>query len=262
MANFVSLFTSTNIYANEDKNQINAEKYIQMSTKFDKGLILNSVKDYYKIKNDAQFARFLGVSPTTLATWRKRKMFDVDVLYAKCHDISPDFILGGKLPIERISVNQEGISLHDSSKTIRTLETQTVPFYNIYATAGIVELMTEENRGKHTPIDHIRIPNLPKCDGALPITGDSMYPLLKSGDIALYKEVHDYENIIWGEMYLIAIIHNGDEFFFAKYLQKSEKDGWIRLVSQNPHHQVKEFPLSSVKALALIKASIRINNAF
>lgn len=146
-------------------------------------------------------------------------------------------------------------------KTDRKKNLQSIPLYSLEATAGIVDLL-HDNRQRHIPIDYIVIPNLPKCDGALPITGDSMYPLLKSGDIVLYKEVHDITNIIWGEMYLIAISYNGDDFFFAKYIQKSEKEGWVKLVSQNQHHSPKDFPIESIKALALIKASIRYNTAF
>ncbi len=137
---------------------------------------------------------------------------------------------------------------------------QGVPFYNVHATAGVIGLFS--NRDKYVPIDHIHIPNMPKCDGALPITGDSMYPLLKSGDIVLYKEVKDKRNIIWGEMYLVAIVHHGDEFFFVKYIQKGDNDGHAKFVSQNSHHQPVEFPIDSISALGLIKASIRINSTF
>lgn len=147
-------------------------------------------------------------------------------------------------------------------KTDRNKEIQEIPLYDLQATAGIVDLLSDTSRQKHVPIDYIVIPNLPKCDGALPITGDSMYPLLKSGDMVLYKEMNDKRNIIWGEMYLVAIKHGADDFFFCKYIHKSEREGYIRLVSQNQHHQPVEFPLDSVKALALIKASIRINTAF
>ena len=53
---------------------------------------------------------------------------------------------------------------------------------------------------------------IPKCDGGLRIVGDSMYPLLKSGDIVFYKQVHDImHSIIWGEMYLISFDIDGDE---------------------------------------------------
>lgn len=174
--------------------------------------------------------------------------------------INTEWLLTGQGDMFKILKESVVIKQITEMKEQKTREQQVVPLYDIHATAGVVELMN--SKGKQIPIDYIKIPNLPKCDGALPITGDSMYPLLKSGDIALYKEVRNYDNIIWGEMYLVAVVHDGDEFFFAKYLQKSEKDGFVRLVSQNPHHQDKEFPIDSIKALALIKASIRINTAF
>lgn len=63
--------------------------------------------------------------------------------------------------------------------------------------ASIVPLF--QNSDEIKPIDHISIPNLPKCDGAVYVAGDSMYPLLKSGDIVMYKEVIDIKNIFTGD---------------------------------------------------------------
>lgn len=62
----------------------------------DKSLILNKLKNYYSFKMDSEFARFLGIKPQTLATWHTRKTFDIDILYSKCVDISPDYLLTGK----------------------------------------------------------------------------------------------------------------------------------------------------------------------
>ena len=108
--------------------------------------------------------------------------------------------------------------------------------------------------------EYIQIPNLPRCDGAIYITGDSMYPLLKSGDIVLYKQINDIaNNIFYGEMYLISIDMEGDEYITVKYIQKSEKEGHIILVSYNKAHSDKEIHINSIKALAFVKASIRIN---
>lgn len=140
------------------------------------------------------------------------------------------------------------------------LEGQRIPLYNIEATAGIVTLFNDTKQTK--PVDYIQIPNLPKCDGAVYITGDSMYPLLKSGDIIMYKQINNIlDGIFWGEMYLISIDQDGDEMVTVKYIQKSERgEEWIKLVSQNKHHDDREVSLSKVRALALIKASIRINS--
>ncbi|MCY1230648.1 hypothetical protein D9M72_430670 [compost metagenome] len=143
-------------------------------------------------------------------------------------------------------------------KTDSYVENQQIPLYDIEAIAGLVPLFQDSK--SQDPIDHISIPHLPKCDGAVYVTGDSMYPLLKSGDIVLYKEIHDVANeIFWGEMYLLGIDMSGEEYVTVKYIQKSENPGCVRLVSQNKHHQDKDVELSKIKALALVKASIRIN---
>lgn len=144
-------------------------------------------------------------------------------------------------------------------KTDNNIDNQAIPLYNIEASASIVSLFRDRRETK--PIDFIQIPNLPKCDGAVYITGDSMYPLLKSGDIVMYKQIQNIDDgIYWGEMYLISVIEHGDEMVMVKYIKKSEKEGYIKLVSQNQHHQDRDISLKKVKALALIKASIRINS--
>lgn len=135
---------------------------------------------------------------------------------------------------------------------------QSVPLYSIEATAGLVPLF--EQQASHTPVNYIHIPNLPKCDGAVYVAGDSMYPLLKSGDIVLYKQLHDLNDIFWGDMYLLSIDIDGEEYITVKYIQRAEREGYIKLVSQNTHHADKEIALSRVRAIALVKASIRMNS--
>ncbi|CAG2532968.1 Phage repressor protein C [Maribacter dokdonensis] len=136
---------------------------------------------------------------------------------------------------------------------------QQIPLYNLEATAGLVELFRHVD--EKTPIDFLSIPNLPKCDGAVFVTGDSMYPLLKSGDIVIYKEVINIEEgIFWGEMYLVSVDLDGEEYISVKYIQKSDiDDNHIKLVSQNGHHQSKDIRKDRIRAIAMVKASVRIN---
>ncbi|PWB25911.1 hypothetical protein DCO46_07645 [Flavobacterium sp. HTF] len=90
-----------------------------------------------------------------------------------------------------------------------------------------------------------------------------MQPILRSGDIVVYKKTNNPAfNIIWGEMYLIYVYNDGNEFFLTRFLMKSERESYVRFVSQNPSHQTLEFPVSSIKALALVKASVKINSQF
>ena len=143
-------------------------------------------------------------------------------------------------------------------RTDNTVPLQSVPLYSIEGTAGLVPLFADSSSNK--PINYIHIPNLPKCDGAIYVSGDSMYPLLKSGDIVLYKQLHNIEDIFWGDMYLLSIDLEGEEYIVVKYIQKSEREGYVKLVSQNPHHADKEIEVSRIRAIALVKASIRMNS--
>lgn len=70
----------------------------------DKTLILNKLQKHYKFKKDNDFALFLGISGQLLSKWKLRNTFDVDVLYTKCTEINPDFLLSGNEPIQRIDV--------------------------------------------------------------------------------------------------------------------------------------------------------------
>lgn len=144
-------------------------------------------------------------------------------------------------------------------RTDNNIDHQQIPLFNLEATAGLVALF--KGQDDIVPIDYISIPNLPKSDGAVFVTGDSMYPLLKSGDIVIYKKIQDFQNnIFWGEMYLVSIDLEDDEYVSVKYVQKSQLgDDYITLVSQNQHHAPKDIHLSKVKAMGLVKASVRIN---
>lgn len=143
-------------------------------------------------------------------------------------------------------------------KTDVAVLSQQIPLYELEASAGIVPLFV--NNASLQPVDHISIPHLPKCDGAVYVTGDSMYPLLNSGDIIMYKIVNDIANsIFWGEMYLLGIDMDGEEYITVKYVQRSDREGCIKLVSENPHHQPKDIGMDKIRAMALVKASIRIN---
>ena len=143
-------------------------------------------------------------------------------------------------------------------KTDHKIDLQSIPLYELDATAGLLALFEDETR--QVPISHLQIPNLPACDGALYVRGDSMYPLLKSGDIICYKEVApSYESILWGEMYLLAFVLDGETYISVKYIQKADDDDKVRLVSHNPHHSPKDIPADAILALALIKASVRFN---
>ncbi len=165
---------------------------------------------------------------------------------------------GAMLKSEREEPQVEIKSIHQPRSTEKKEETQIVYLYDFEASAGLSSLF---DNNRQNIIDTIKIPNLPKCDGAIHIVGDSMYPLLKSGDIILYKQVSaDIQNILYGEMYLLSYDVDGEDYIVVKYIRKSEQgEPFISLCSENPLHSPRDIDFRRVSALALVKASVRIN---
>lgn len=211
-------------------------------------------KETFFEKIGMSYGNFKGKSKETPIN--SKALEDILSIYP---DINPIWLITGKGEILNSSFKVEEPEAIYKLRTDNTIEHQQIPYYELEASAGIVPLF--EGNTTEKPKDYISIPNLPKCDGALPITGDSMYPLLKSGDIIMYKQINDIpNNIYFGEMYLLSLDMDGEEYVTVKFIQRSDLGtDYIKLVSQNAHHQPKEVHLSKLKALAIVKASIRIN---
>jgi phage repressor protein C with HTH and peptisase S24 domain len=184
-------------------------------------------------------------------------------------DINPEWLLtgNGNMTLKKFSFEyepdiktfhlQDSDAIYELKHDIR-LQKQQVPLYDIQTPAGIISLFKDSAQ---EPVDYISVPNLSKCDGAIYINGDSMHPLLKTGDIITYKKINNtIDNIFWGEMYLVSLTTDDvEEFIMTKWIQKSDKgDDWIKLVSENPKYEPKEIRFENVKGLAIIKASIRV----
>ncbi|OIV42243.1 S24 family peptidase [Flavobacterium johnsoniae] len=206
----------------------------------------------YKFCNDLGFSNKFLDNSSNMGTDKACKILHY------YPEINSEWLLTGNGPMIKED-NANIVIMNNDRKTIDSLHvSQEIPLYDLEAVAGLRELF---NSGKpQRVLDTIKIPNLPKCDGAISVTGDSMYPLLKSGDIVLYKET-EFENIFFGEMYLLSVkLNDWEEYITVKYVQKSDQGTeFVKLVSQNSHHQPKDIHISKISALALIKASIRIN---
>lgn len=226
---------------------------------------IERLKQYidYKGVSNSYFEKQNELSNGYIATQLKRNADLGEGVFNKildnCLDINPLWLLTGNGSMLNLEENKEAIKVY-SKRTDTLKDIQTIPLYDFKASAGLVALFNQ----KENVLDHIKIPNLPKSDGAISIVGDSMYPLLKSGDIVVYKIINNFfDNLFWGEMYLLSYSNDGDDIITVKYVQKSDKgESWIKLVSQNANHQPKDVQIKHITAIALIKASIRINNMY
>nr|DAY12902.1 MAG TPA: CI repressor [Caudoviricetes sp.] len=225
--------------------------------------IIERLKEALEINSDSALAERLKVTKGTLSNWKARNSLDFEKVFSVCDLISVDWLLTGKGEMLKSTKSKvieeiEITTIHEPRVREKKEDEQIVYLYDFAATAGLKALF---DNNKQNIIDTIKIPNLPKCDGAIQVVGDSMYPLLKSGDIILYKQIPtDVQNLVYGEMYLLSYEMAGEDYITVKYIRKSERgEPFITLASENPLHSPCDIDFNNISALALVKASIRIN---
>lgn len=165
--------------------------------------------------------------------------------------INPDWLLTGKGSMQRDNIN----ILHRSP--YNDIGHELIPVYDISAAANLQTLFTDNTQ--HL-LGEIKLLNAPKCDGAIYARGDSMYPLVKTGDTIAYKQLQSINNIISGEMYVVDFQLEGDDFLVIKYVKWEEKPTTIRLISYNEHHEDMVIPVNAVRGIALVKIVVRISS--
>jgi hypothetical protein len=219
-----------------------------------------------------EFAKLFNVTPAQIIEQNKnRHLSDIRHLYCKLrhemHGANYSTIareINRTHTTVRYGIMRVNDLIYVNEKKIvhnppyRDVANKAIPIYDINAAANLKTLFASDST-QHV-LGEVKIPNAPDCDGAIYVRGDSMYPLVKSGDIVSYKQLQNIENLIAGEMYVVDFEIDGDDFLVIKYVKWEERNATLRLVSYNEHHQDMIIPASAVRAIALVKIVIRINS--
>jgi phage repressor protein C with HTH and peptisase S24 domain len=135
-------------------------------------------------------------------------------------------------------------------KNIDFVEEPVTNYYypDVNASAGL-ETEMQNDELKRIPIN---IPNWEKGVSFINVYGDSMYPKYCSGEIIGIKEVEP-QYINYGYAYVV-IFNDGQ--VFLKYIRKGkDNDHWL-LDSENPKYESREYHLSLIKKVFIIKGVI------
>ena len=212
------------------------------------------------------FEKSINVSNGYINSISKGLGIDIlNTIIEKYSNLNIEWVLSGKGNMLKTSHEDsklsslEVVKSHKPKYIEKKEDVQDIPLFNFKASAGIKEILGPSSND--FLIDTIRIPDMPKCDGAIKIMGDSMMPKLKPGDIIMYKEMPlNIQDLFYGEMYLVSYEIDGDYYVVVKYIRKSEKgEPFIKLASENPEHASKDIEFGRINALALIKGFINVS---
>jgi phage repressor protein C with HTH and peptisase S24 domain len=124
-----------------------------------------------------------------------------------------------------------------------------IRYYDIDASAGSVEMF---DPGKGIKFKKIIIPGYGDCDFALNVWGDSMNPVLRSGEIILCKEWKE-KFIEFGYIYLIITTENHR---MIKYIHPGSDDSRITCVSENEFYKPFEIDKTIILKLFVVKGHL------
>lgn len=219
-----------------------------MGNILDKPLVLDRIKEYYKLKGNAELARFLGVAPNTITNWYGRKTFDIDVIYTKCVDIDMNWLLTGEGNMIREESNKEE-KLPSVNQTY-----EGAPYFNVDFIGGFDLIVNNQTVNPDFYINYppYNQPGVLWCN----LTGHSMEPEISNGDIIALREVTTpIQYLPAGEIYGIVT----EEYRTVKRIRLSQKEGFVRLIPSNKSEEFceQEIPISMIIKIYAVLGSIR-----
>jgi phage repressor protein C with HTH and peptisase S24 domain len=154
------------------------------------------------------------------------------------------WLLTGKGSMLINSETQKAIRKLPSVEELNILSTGYY-YPNVNAAAGF------DKEGLISEIEKIPV-NIPNWGNGLDfinVFGDSMYPKFNSGEIIGIKEI-EKQFLNYGYAYVVQF-NNGE--VYLKYIKKGKDDKHWLLVSENTFYEPKEFLISSIKSVFIIK---------
>lgn len=185
----------------------------------DKVLILNRLKKLGGFNTNAEFARFLDITPQNLSNWYKRNTYDVNLLANLFTNVNKEWLVTG-----------EGEMLKVDNADLPTInyEKRGVPYFDVDFIGGFDIVLNDQTIN---PLYYIDFKQYNAADYWVNVSGHSMSPEVSNGDMVAIKELNDWPlHLLYGEMYALVTTENRT----IKYVRKSNKgDDYLRLVPVN-----------------------------
>lgn len=140
---------------------------------------------------------------------------------------------------------------YKSYNTSNKINTTAIKFYDIPVTGGDIDVF--DDLQNEEPSFSLYSDDYKGCEYGFRVHGDSMHPIISSGDYVIIKEITEKDLIIYGEIYLIFTTDQR----IVKRLSKSKTESDVLCVSEN--NKYDSFPLAKkrIKRLFAIKGVIK-----
>lgn len=194
--------------------------------------------------NKSEFCRRIGRDVSSLkdVIGGKRSAPGYALLYSILSSdlgISPKWLMGG-----------EGPMLNESHQPKPTANSLPLIPMEAFAGPGLPNYQDERIEDFYT------VSEFKNSDFLIRVKGDSMVPKYNGGDIVACKVVSDIFFLQWNRAYVILTRSQG---IMIKRVQPSEKDGYIKCVSDNAKYAPFDVPTQDIIQMALVNGAITLD---
>lgn len=219
--------------------------------------IIDRIRQYLDLKgiSDYRFEKDLSLSKGYI---NKAKNPTSDVLMKICGiytDISPEWLVTGKGEMIKNAEREQKI-IEISESAISETKRKGALIYDIDATCGLsgrdIEFTDEKVIGS------IDAPEINPDSKIIFATGDSMLPLIASGDRVVIRKIESWDYFNYGQVYLIIT----NEYRLIKRVRRHPKDAdnLILLRSDNPDYDDIDLPKREIIHLFIVENILSIKN--
>lgn len=190
--------------------------------------MLQRLIDHFSNGNKSHFAKMIGVKPQTISTWIARDSMDKDLIFAKCENISPSWLMSGEG--EMLSTPLSSTSKADALESSPDFSPQNlVPLVPIAAQGGSLSEFADSSMAYDcekviSPIKDV--------DMAICVSGDSMAPEYPPGCQILVKKINERAFIDWGRVYVLDTVNGA----VIKKVLPADSPDTVLCVSINPDY--------------------------
>lgn len=128
------------------------------------------------------------------------------------------------------------------------------PVYDIDVTAGAMPrsmLFAEDQI-----IGSINLPDVISTNcRVVRVSGDSMTPVIRSGDYVALRELSNVEQIFWGQIYVVLL----DDYRLIKFVRRHTDPKKVILRSANPDYDDMEVNRADIRELMLVQHILHLD---
>lgn len=160
-------------------------------------------------------------------------------------DINPTWLLTGKGEMLLHEQNQTPSLQLPKGKIIPLIPTDAAAGYG----SETVAILEEDIMAQYV------VPDFVNADFMIRVKGSSMYPKYNSGDVIACKKIHEKGLIQWGKVFLM---HHREQGAIVKRLFPSDKEDYLKCVSDNIKYPPFDISKSEIDSIALVVGVIRL----